>query len=269
MLRGHVFVAAPDVPQDVRLLIAACGGHVVASLEASVTLGLVVRGGAAKLDCAAQLRGLRIPILRSSWVRASVAAGRLLPMKHPHAEHDPALFESLRFTTTMLSGDTKERVVAAIQFFGGTYSPDLTNATDILLYGEWGRTAGNAMEKAERSLKWRCAWEWAIPRVHIAWLQECISSGKRGALLQSSATTTPTPTPPLSAAAVVTIRNGEEDENSCGSAHEAAGKRCVSFSPLRRQKRSRIEDVKFACDALEPTVPRVLVSQLCGSIFEE
>ncbi|ESL09975.1 hypothetical protein TRSC58_02298 [Trypanosoma rangeli SC58] len=271
MLRGHVFVAAPDVPQDVRSLIAACGGHVVASLEASVTLGLVVRGGAVKLDCAAQLRGLRIPILRSSWVRASVAAGHLLPMKHPHAEHDPALFESLRFTTTMLSGDTKERAVAAIQFFGGTYSPDLTNATDILLYGEWGRTAGNTTEATERSLKWRCAWEWAIPHAHISWLQECISSGQRGALPQSSTTTTttPPPTPPLSAAAVMTIRNGEEDESSCGSAHEAAGKRCISFSHLRRQKRSRIEDVKSACDALEPTVSRVLISELCGSIFEE
>ncbi|RNF11957.1 uncharacterized protein Tco025E_06617 [Trypanosoma conorhini] len=271
MLQGHVFVAAPDVPQDVRSLVAACGGRVVASLEASVTLGLVVRGGAARLDCAAQLRGLRIPILRSSWVRASAAAGRLLPMKHPHAEHDPALFESLRFTTTMFPGDARERVVAAIQFFGGTYSPDLSSATDILLYGEWGRTAGDAAEKTARSLKWRCAWEWAIPRVHVAWLQECISTGQRCALPQFSSTTAlPAPPPPAAAAAAAAAAasNWDEDASSCGSAHEAAGKKRASFSPIQRQKRPRIDAADSACGARKPTVSHVSLSQLCERVLE-
>ncbi|EKF30004.1 hypothetical protein MOQ_006193 [Trypanosoma cruzi marinkellei] len=232
MLRGHVFVAAPDVPQDVRLLVAACGGRVVSSVEASVTLGLVVCGGEARLDCAAQLRGLRIPILRSSWVRASVAAGRMLPMKHPHTEYDPALFESLRFTTTMLPGRLKRSLVAAIQFFGGTYSPELTSATDILLHGEEGR-----MEGIAGSLKWRCAWEWAIPCVHFTWLQECIASGRLGAL-------------PPAAAAAETTRNGEEEESSCSSLREAAGGNCASY-PLfiEHQKRPRIDVINVVSDA--------------------
>ncbi|PWV11705.1 hypothetical protein C3747_57g58 [Trypanosoma cruzi] len=234
MLRGQVFVAAPDVPQDVRSLVAACGGRVVSSIEASVTLGLVVCGGETRLDCAAQLRSLRIPILRSSWVRASVAAGRMLPMKHPHTEYDPALFESLRFTTTMLPVQLKRSLVAAIQFFGGTYLPDLTSATDILLHGEEGRMAGTA-----GSLKWRCAWEWAIPCVHFTWLQECIASGQLGAL-----------PPPSSPPAAATTRNGEENESSCSSSHEAAGGNyasCTLF--IERQKRPRIDAITVASDA--------------------
>lgn len=227
MFRDHVFVAAPDVPQDVRLLIAACGGRVVSSLEMSVTLGLVVGERRGKLDWVARLRGLRVPILRASWVRASVAAGRMLPMRHPHAEHDPELFAFLHFTTTMLPADVKARAVAAIQFFGGTYSPHLTTATSVLLYADGGVT---------RSEKWWHAQECAIPCVPVSWLQRCISTGRRCAL------------PGATAAAAASCGKGAGDDD-CGPPRGAALVGCgVSLTARRKRSRDDTDNVASMAD---------------------
>ncbi|KAH9582270.1 BRCT domain [Trypanosoma melophagium] len=230
MFRGHVFLAASNVPQDVRVLVAACGGRIVSRLEAAVTFGLVavasleeLRGS---LACEEELRGLRIPIVRTSWIRASVAAGHMVPVKFPHAVYDPSLLEAFHFTTVLVPTALEANVVAVMQFFGGTYSPQLTAKTNLLVYDDTYMSGyGNipseiavavSMESVVCEL-WKQAIERDIPCVSVEWLHKCITMQR---LL-------PPPQSPLRDESVdlnfdAAAATNEDRENSHGSLQDAA-----------------------------------------------
>ncbi|KAG8346352.1 BRCA1 C Terminus (BRCT) domain [Trypanosoma vivax] len=202
LFSNHVFIAAPEVPQEVKCIVVACGGSVVCCLTPEVTHGLVVGQQQDCASCVAQLRGLRLPVLCTSWVRASVAAGRALPMKPPHVVFDPLVFESLHFTTTMVPRSVRRRVAAVVQFFGGTYSPHLTTSTNVIVRGGAERigedeisapgkipgsgkddTCIEGVEYAAtgfpgHSAKLVEATRRAIPCVTVSWLQECINTSR-------------------------------------------------------------------------------------------
>nr|CCC93817.1 conserved hypothetical protein [Trypanosoma congolense IL3000] len=189
---GFVFVVSSDVPEDVRSLICICGGVVSGLMKASTTHGLVVGRSQEDLPCAAELRGLRLPILRTSWVRACVAASRLLPMKGSHVVYDPYLFEGLRFTTTLLPRNLKEQFAALIVFLGGSYSPQLTTWTDVVLVGvrsfkqkeKDDPTAADGVRRRDLSMPAGCSAKWeealkrSVPCVDVEWFETCITTGR-------------------------------------------------------------------------------------------
>ncbi|EAN78090.1 hypothetical protein, conserved [Trypanosoma brucei brucei TREU927] len=202
---GFVFVVGNDVPQEVLSLVVACGGRVCRELTAATTHGLVVGPECGDSIDVEQLRGLRIPILRTHWIRACVAALRILPMKGAAAAFDPFLFDSLLFTTTMMRCDLKDRVAALIIFLGGSYSPHLTISTDVVLVGDDAvesisgsdcvvdvslvdkshrgpakplGAANAGVKRGVRSSKLKLAASRSIPCVNLVWLQKCISTGQ-------------------------------------------------------------------------------------------
>ncbi|ORC92942.1 uncharacterized protein TM35_000022680 [Trypanosoma theileri] len=282
MFRGHVFLAASNVPKDVQALVLACGGRVVSRLEATVTFGLVAAASlneiGGTLSDEEKLRGLRIPIVRSSWIRASVAAGHMVPVKYPHAVYDPELFASFHFTTVWLPTSLEKNVIAVMQFFGGTYSPQLTATTNILVYGDTSshcgegiarETAAAVSTESEMREIWRRAMESAIPCVSVEWLHNCIISQQLHPLPQQPLKDVSMDlNSTITSAAAVAVVSGD-CENSGGSLQDAATNSRMDLSMEGKRSPQRCRDNRYSkADVHSLFTPLISLSDLCEAVLD-
>lgn len=135
----------------------------------------------------------RTPVVYDVWVQQCVACDSLLPLKGDAAvlAYDPFMFDGVSFTTTQLPRHIKQNVVAAMQFYGATYTPFLGPDTNMLVYLKILNSPAMRLPVIDacvsladegfvlrRKSKLEVAAEAGITTVTPLWVQACLDAGR-------------------------------------------------------------------------------------------
>eukprot|EP00796_Vickermania_ingenoplastis_P005148 gene5148-3698_t len=177
---GRIVFVGSNVPLWVPRAIECRGGRVTRELDGGAVVYCGVCNALESNTLLARLvRRRRVTIVSPAWVRECVDADTLFPLREiPGAVlFDPLLFRGLRFTTTQLPRQIKHNVIAAVRFFGGSYSPELATDTDLLIFCRV-LDAKKEVRGASGSKKLLAASRHKITCVTPMWVQRCIDAGR-------------------------------------------------------------------------------------------
>lgn len=144
------------------------GGATVLSSPHDTSLTIVVAPSMSQVpEDMSSFRCRRIPVVVPPWVMESAACGRLMPLTSArYAQFNPKMFAGVVATTSQLPTHVRQNLRAAIEFFGGVYSPTLTKHCTLVI------TSGSESEKVRVAAQ--------VPGMHfesVAWVQRCLDLG--------------------------------------------------------------------------------------------
>lgn len=197
------------------------GGQITTKPSGTIHCAVISLRAEKSITIPSFCRLARIPVVYDEWVEECVKRNTLLPFNFiakgaqwipnsPFVVYDPFMFEDFCFTTTQLPRNVDLNVIAAMHYFGASYSPDLSERVNLVIFSmirysteSWAPTNGpqtspeesiDAVKMCENDLgssnkplkslssspsKLEVAHATGVTCVSPAWVQQCMTMGYR------------------------------------------------------------------------------------------